>query len=297
MITESAYLNPYSAFKEYVNTNIPLASQLPAIRKKLLAEIEFSDSKSIFIEKYEFTKDSLLKFFEQLKNNENNEYYLAILSDINLSNFLSQNESNYKLKFLENSLYGKPSFIEFISPYYKKAFIDFVIQIFNFPNYRHLDAAFNNLGMMTPNDKINAYSEILESLNGVVKRIEMYDQQYSTGPIKILSEADNAEIIGITSMEFIYCINSLPHDFSSFVRDYSTASINLSVNLPSENYSIKKEIIDNLFLITVDEDLKKIIRSNYFSMKDIAVSNEPDYLAILRYVVIGIIVLMKFSQC
>lgn len=297
MTAESNYLNPYGAFKNYINISAPLASQLSGIRKQLLAEIEFSETKSIYLEQEEFTKDSLLKLFEQFKNDNYNDYYLALISDINLSNFLSQNDTDRQLKFSGDPLYETPAFVEFVSPYYKKAFVDFVILNFNFPDYRQIDTIFTKTGFMTSMDRIEAYCEILDALHEIVKRLEKYDHRYTTGPVSLLTEEDKTDILSITSTEFIYCINSLPPDFSSFVREYSAAAINLSVHLPLTNKPIKKEISNNLFLIIVEEDLKKIIRGNYIAMRSNDSGSDLDYSAFLRAVTIATIILLKFSQC
>lgn len=114
-----SYINPY----ELLGINAASLSDIDSKsilreKKKLLQEIELSDSDSIEHNGVQLTKADCIKAIDDLDNKNKKEFHFFIFQNKPLSDFLSKGSLIFFENYQIESIYKLPEFVDFISPYF-----------------------------------------------------------------------------------------------------------------------------------------------------------------------------------
>ena len=113
------YINPYELLGISA-TNLSDIDSKTVLKekKKLLQEIELSDTDSVKHSGIELTKADCLTAVDDLDNKDKREFHFFIFQNKPLSDFLSKGGLLFFERFKVESIYKLPEFLDFISPYF-----------------------------------------------------------------------------------------------------------------------------------------------------------------------------------
>jgi hypothetical protein len=202
-------------------------ASLNLAKKKLLAEIELSNTHSILRGKREMTKDDVLKAFDNITEVENWDYHRLIAKDPILLRFLEESKMERDEKFLNAPEYRDVDFINFISPYFSYSYAQLVILCLEKRQPNRLDnLVYNNAFLAVESDAEEIWGEVEHFLNKKIETLEEMADQVERG-----AQFTDTEIIGFHAIGTIECLNLLPKGDFDWVRDrYAIALYNFSAN-------------------------------------------------------------------
>lgn len=291
-----SYTNPFLIFQPYIDKSISPEEQLPLLRKKILAEISLSADGYIQLGAKTFTKDDILKYFEELKKPNYFKYYELIANDAALHGFLSGSSQVQFEKILSNSVYREEEFIRFISPVFKENYIKYIVLVFESmkpPN----PAAFSDQQFLTATDKIDVISSISKFLEGEINTLSKYRLKAKSNNI---DEVDKKEIIHLTTQNYIAKLNFLPSDFD-YIRDsYALEVNNLAVALIVKERNAARRILENAMALSCNDEMTTLISSNHDLIsknhKEPSTDKSSPVLSFFITIVIIISLIIKISK-
>jgi hypothetical protein len=225
--------------------NLP-KSVLNLAKKRLLAEIDLSQTQTVWVGSIEMTKNDVLKWFEALTQSGEFGFHVLIARDGILLDFLEKQHLEAGERFNwyyyqdEKANFKNINFISFISLYYKTSFNKILIDALEKQNERLVDTLLNqNPVLMTGFDEDSTWLKIqhyvkdkLERFEGVVIDIKN-KKNYTTDELKQYYDTD-----------MLLCLNHLPDSFQKLRDDYGVALINLSgFSWNRSKYAFAQEVI------------------------------------------------------
>jgi hypothetical protein len=238
-------------------------------KKQLLAELELQNGHSIIIKNREFTKNDILSLFEQIEHGGAVEYHAAVAADPVLLQFLQSGSIKAGKKFNGNPLYQDTLFIEFISPFYKTAFNQFVLKAVAASNYDTTGAVFSNPLLLNGAD----YDECMGKLHGYLQEklhnFTLLKNSFTTNRYTDLSSLHSYYIY-----DWILTLNSLPDDFSGYREDYAVELYNFVVDLwNGKKRDEATAMLYGIQNIKTDGNVKKLISD---LLDKVSAAQQPD---------------------
>lgn len=236
-------------------------------RKKLFAELELSGESTIELHGKPFTKNDIIKYFEDLLKEDALSYHSAVGEDRVLLGFLEHARIGRKEQFQKNPLYKNEQFIQWISPYFCHSFTAFMDDCFlEEPDEDGLTSLLNNNLLMTSGD--------LEQSWNAVTRIIMHDistlEQFHTKKNETVSL-----VSGLMEFGYIRLIQLLPQGRFASLRDkYALCMLNACIdvfNKHTQHRSYARTWLENAKLLAVSEEVKKQITKKLEEMDAIGV--------------------------
>ncbi|MBC7863134.1 MAG: hypothetical protein IAF38_09180 [Bacteroidia bacterium] len=253
------YVSPFTllGITEVSNARIE-RKDLQLAKKKMLAEIELSDSQTVKINEKEFNKDEILKIFEELEDEKVIEYHRIIAQDKAFilfleKGFISDYNNLKKTPETENS-----DFMDFVSPYYRERFEPELNKLFKAKDFFNLTKLLKTNRFMNMSDEEACFKKVYEEIN---ERIEKIDELNAGIRSKRLFGITVAEAV-FYSRNYLGAISLLPDFFMELRNRLAKTLIILYV----EAYNVLKrpdisgEIIRNLSGLKVDDDMRAEVR-------------------------------------
>jgi hypothetical protein len=221
------YSSPYKQLGIDNDLETQDKASLNLAKKKLLAEIELSNTHSILRGKREMTKDDVLKAFDNITEVENWDYHRLIAKDPILLRFLEESKMERDEKFLTASEYRDVDFINFISPYFSYSYAQLVVLCLEKRQPNRMDnLVYSNAFLAVESDAEEIWSEVEQHLNKKIETLEEMADQVEQG-----AQFTDTEIVGFHATGMIECLNLLPKGDFDWVRDrYAIALYNFSAN-------------------------------------------------------------------
>jgi hypothetical protein len=220
--------------------NLP-KSVLNLAKKRLLAEIDLSQSQTVWVGSTEMTKNDVLKWFEALTQSGEFGFHALIARDKVLLEFLEKQRLEagafFNWDLTENE---DDNFILFVSPYYKTSFNKVLVEALEKHQAPLIDTLLHyNPILMTGLDedatwlKIQHYvKDKLDRFEGIVTDIKN-KKNYSDEVLKQYYDTD-----------MLLSLNHLPDSFQKLRDDYGVALINLSgFSWNRGKYNFAQEVI------------------------------------------------------
>jgi hypothetical protein len=220
--------------------NMP-KSVLTLAKKRLLAEIDLSQTQTVWVGSIEMTKNDVLKWFEALTQSGELGFHAMIARDRVLLDFLEKQRLEagafFNWDLTENE---DDHFISFVSPYYKTSFNKVLVEALEKQQAPLIDTLLHyNPILMTGFDEDSTWLKIqhyvkdkLERFEGVVIDIKN-KKNYTTDELKQYYDTD-----------MLLCLNHLPDSFQKLRDDYGVALINLSgFSWNRSKYAFAQEVI------------------------------------------------------
>lgn len=117
------YINPYDLLE--INTDNLAdvdSATINKAKRKLLAEIELSDSNTIIHGGIELNRGDCLKAIDDLDNRDKKEFHFFIYQHKHLKRFLTKGKISFFENYQAESIYKLPEFLDFISQYFAEQY-------------------------------------------------------------------------------------------------------------------------------------------------------------------------------
>ncbi|NLR81495.1 hypothetical protein [Chitinophaga eiseniae] len=217
------YLNPI-AFLEKMNgapVAITDAAALSLLRKKMMAEIELSDSKAINIRGQLFTKNDLLVFFDGLQDSRELSWHQQIAADQHLSQFLETGVPTGAFK-----TYSDQDFLAFIAPYYEPLFTAAVMDSLKQRKGMVTQQLFANPLLLDGPAQTTCYRQIHRCLKVEEEKLGIVIEK-----LRAKQTLPRKQFEQFADPGWIQQLNSLPAEFQVFRSDYGISLINLALSI------------------------------------------------------------------
>ena len=240
-------------------------------KRKLLAEIELSDTNAIVHSGVELNKGDCLKAIDDLDTKIKREFHFYILQNKLLNNFLTSRDLTFFAQFKVESIFKDNEFLDFISPYFSEQYDKALIE-----NYKKCNLS-NLKSLLSINPIVNnQYSEkchqstylYLREINLEIEKIKKEIE--SSKSLFIRNYFDGQGISKYIENKLnVSFLNILPNYFQG-IRNQITQSISILavyIHNELELYHPAFEVIQIGYDIASDGlDRGKIVK-NYFILK------------------------------
>ncbi|NID13515.1 hypothetical protein [Fibrivirga algicola] len=277
------YINPIELF--YLQNIDPSSLTVQDIRKakkKLIADIELSDSGSIIYRGKELFKADIEDAFELLDTRDNriNYHYLAMFSALN--NFLATGHLGYfeggqhqQLK----TLTPLPSFLKLVSPYFAEQFNSALTLAFRNKDEIKLKKLLNSPMLVTSDGIDKAYRGVMSELRKRLARIEAISQEVKERKINDFELDTQIEKRICTEVE-IDLLNLFHNYFQPVRNQFAMAIRSVAIDVFNEysNASLSIMLINMALSVKVDGLSKDKLIEDKKQIDDIVTTQrENDY--------------------
>ncbi len=273
------YLSPLHFLPEGTDIKDISSKQLLLAKKKLLAEIELSPTKTIILNKVVCTQNDLLNLFNDLSQNEKQlHYHFAIFNNRALLEFLENRFVGILPVALENNLLEDKIFIDFISPYFEKVYASLFIKCIKQLRIASINVLIANSYLMNYADRDKSDKAIEHYLDKDIKQILIYTQKINTQkrisffyPLSILNLFNLfipknyrvSELKQYYNSTLIAILNVLPEKFSSIRTEYCRVVMNMAVGLQRHDSKLALSILKKVRVLKCSDSMHQKVESNY----------------------------------
>lgn len=209
------YLSPIVILGENFRSTLD-PKLLQRERKRLLAELELEATGTLDLFGRSFTKDQLISFFDNLQQDNIPGYHLAIAEDPILLRFLHDAEIEPGATFNDAPIYADPSFLNWISPFFRTAFTTAAAGCIDRSDARAMHTILGNKLLMTDEEKDKAWLVVAGIFDRNIALFEHYKtrtQDYSPTMMPV------AKIATFVTHAYIETIRQLPDSRFARLKD------------------------------------------------------------------------------
>jgi hypothetical protein len=184
-------------------------------KRKLFADIDLSDNG--FFEYYgqQLSKGNCEKAIDELSNNDYKEFYLYLLNNKYLNDFLAIGNESIFHKFKQDSIYKLPEFVKFISPYFAPKFDKALLAAFENDNAELTKAILNTSILINQTDLNLAFNSVSKTIENKIAEIDEITKDIKNEE-SAYDEDDIEEVVQLVKDHFpINTLNYLPQYFES----------------------------------------------------------------------------------
>lgn len=269
-------------------------------KRKMLAEFELQEATTIEVNGTELSRNDVLELFKQLEQEKHFDYHQLVASDPKLLYFLEHGQLEYKEKFTLSSYHVTPEFLAWISPYFKKAFIQCsTTTLRNHDMYSFVTLMMNPV-YVTPQDEYAIWEPIHQEITIVCNRLSEISNLASPYPAM-------QEIKTLTGPEQMGIIKSLPQEhFAEQIDTYAFNVMCVTVgifNKIDKDWAV--EILESCQSIpasnaTRDDILNKkneMNRIRYASAETANSSDSGTSWGTIRLILFIIFIILRIATC
>jgi hypothetical protein len=279
-------------------------------RKKLFAELELSGESAIELHGKPFTKNDIIKYFDDLLKEDALAYHSAVGDDQVLLGFLEHARMGRKEMFQNNPLYKDEQFIHWISPYFCNSFIAFMDGCFLEPDEDGLTSLLNNRLLMTPGDLEKSWEAVSRIIMNDISTLQSYHAQDKKK--KAPGDVPISLVSSLMEFGYIRMIQLLPQNRFASIRDkYAHCMLNACIdvfNSHVNNRSNARTWLENAELLAVSQEVKKQIKKKLEEMEAAGIpegtggnsssnSSESSSAAVFKFILFALIIIIKLATC
>ena len=296
MTTYPTYRSPIQTFQELgLSVDSIDSSQLKFERKRLLLEIQISDTQTTTFAEKELSKNDVIQLFDELERVSHLDYHRIIYDHPGLVDFLENSTVSKTKKVHFDTLAEQEEFVAFISPYMANAIDKLLSRVIRKNNFKDLETIQPFFRLVTVTDaffafrKFNNYCETLEER---LDNLRLKKTSFPKNDVLFLKEA-----------AFYSSVNALANFYPNLPDTVATGVINFTVNT-ERTVGRKKnlvEISDQLYRLNCSAELKTIISGNrnaFWESRENAINFDSSQI---WRVLIGLILIGSFifraSRC
>lgn len=298
MTNYPTYRSPIRILKELgISTNNVDQRELKLERKRLFLEVQLSDQHTTTIGKQEYTKNDVIKLFEELEGVTHLDYHALISDHSALLNLLENNRvddgkiKDHKIQF--NTQEETKAFSEFLSPYLANAIDKLLSTAIREKNYLAIQRIQLYFRFLTSTDAHFAFRKFINFCQTLKLRLEelQNDQHiFLKGESRYLAYAPFYNLVNYLDQYY----PSLPDTVAQAVISFTIDSRN---NLGRGKALVS--ISDQARKLNCSENLKSIISTNrdtFFASKEELSAGKittQELIRIIVLVILGIYTLTK----
>jgi hypothetical protein len=193
---------------------------LSLARKKMLAELELGDGHAIVIDGTELNRQDIARLFDELANERQLAYHIAIANDDALLHFLQTGEiHSFGPGWAENDLYDDPGFRQFVSPYFAAAMsVMFQKVVSGNAGSGMITKFLRQRSFLSVADHDAAYGKITRYFLEIKNRIllclhRLENQEGADGIQRLAAKVTKEEVEGLCTDYDLFVLNQLPEEF------------------------------------------------------------------------------------
>jgi hypothetical protein len=207
------------------------SSTIKKAKRKVLAEIDFSEIGFITYKGIQINKSNLDWASNELEENDKIEFYHFIANNKHLNNFLTAGDERLFQSFRLESIYKLPEFIKLISTHFAEKYDKALLIAFKENNENSFRKIISVEPLVTDEDKDKAYTSITNKIKERIKEIDIL-----TAKIKNEEENYDAKYVDkvydlVNSKFNVELINILPSYFQNLINQIALCIRNLSVSI------------------------------------------------------------------
>lgn len=265
------YINPYDLLEITAeNLSDVDGATINKAKKKLLAELELSDTNTIFHTGAELNKGDCLRAIDDLDNRDKKEFHFFIYQHKHLKEFLTNGKLNFFGNYQAESIYKLPEFLDFISQFFAEQYDKMLLE-----NYKQL----NRVGVVKilsvkpiTNEAFyeRCYKSTYAFVKGIDTEINTITKDISNNKSPYIANKFNGLDEIINEKVNIAMLNLLPIYFQSLRNQLALSIRNLARDLNNEPHFIYKpafKIIEIANNISTDALTKQTITKGYYTIK------------------------------
>lgn len=291
MSTYPPYRSPIRTFQELgISAENIDSNQLRFERKRLLLEIQISDSQTTTIGERELSKNDVIELFDELDRISHLNYHTAIFNHPVLLNLLENHtisgtiQTTHKIHFDTTEEWDK--FIEFISPYMASAIDKLLSSVVRKNNFKDLEKVQPFFKLLTQTDAFFAFRKFNNFCETLDDRLENLSLKQTTFPAQ--------DVTFLHYAPFYNAINNLTDFYPNLPDTVATAVINFTVNNERSvgRGVILMKISDQVLRLHCSAELRTIILGNrdaFWSSREQKLSFNPNKV---WRVLVGIVVVI-----
>ncbi len=251
------YINPYSilGINEANLSDIDIAT-ISRAKKKLLAEIELSDSKTIIYNEVELNKGDCLRAIDDLDNRDKKEFHFFICKNEHLNKFLTSGTLSFFENYQEESIYKLPEFIDFISPFFCEQYNKILSRNFQKGNAEAVSSILSVKPIVDKNKFENCFNNTYNILKNIEEEISLFSKkiknrispfvnsQYLTLQALVLSKV-NITLLNLLPNYFLGMRSKIAESIRLLAIDAYNSYPRFEINTAFEIINIAKSISSN----------------------------------------------------
>ncbi|MCJ8288663.1 MAG: hypothetical protein HRT58_01425 [Crocinitomicaceae bacterium] len=292
MSTYPSYRSPIRTFQELgISAENIDSNQLRFERKRLLLEIQISDSQTTTIGERELSKNDVIELFDELDRISHLNYHTAIFNHPVLLNLLENHtisgtiQNTHKIHFDTTEEWDK--FIDFISPYMANAIDKLLSSVVRKNNFKDLEKVQPFFKLLTQTDAFFAFRKFNNFCETLEDRLENLTLKQTTFPAK--------DVTFLHYAPFYNTVNDLTGFYPNLPDTVATAVINFTVNTERSVGRGKNlvEISDQARRLHCSAELRTIIAGNrdaFWSSREQKSSFNPN---VVWRVLVGIVIVVS----
>lgn len=266
------YINPYDLLS-ITTLNLSDIDSKTVLRekRKLLHEIELSDTVSLNYEGLELTKADCIRAVDELDDRNKREFHFFIFKNNPLNAFLTKGNIIFFDRYQAESIYKLPEFLDFISPYFASQYdkvlsdsfknfdissVSKVLTIKPITNDSYFESCYKSTYAIVRN--------IDKEINEINKEIELKKSPFIknnfSNLVSFIKEKINPDLL-----------NLLPSYFQSIRNQIAVSIRNIEVilyNDPYNNYTSAFRLIEFAKSINIDGLALKTVTKSYYVVKE-----------------------------
>lgn len=290
MSTTLQYISPFR------NLGLDLTAELDKstfnlAKKRLLAELDLSQTGTILRGSVEMTKNDVIQLFYDLGNANNLEYHRQIANNRGLLAFLEKQQLANKNTFVDDLAFASSGFKAFVNPYLVQSCSTYILDSFKNGQSANLK--------LFPNDLLNQLTtneveSIWQSVDTFLKQ-QRAQADTLTERIKRRDRVKIGETQAFRSPQFVACLNWLPDRFQDFRTGYVAALFYLAETCwKTKNHKVAVDILryaENINCVAQNKAVVEARLAGYENVLDQVVKSAEQERA-FKYVMGAIAVIL-----
>ncbi|MDR1594731.1 MAG: hypothetical protein LBS43_09680 [Prevotellaceae bacterium] len=271
------FINPIEILKlqNYSVSEID-SSAIKKAKKKLFADIDLSDDGVLDYKGVSLTKTDCETAIEKLDNTEYVEFYSYLANDNQpLNDFLVNGNERFFDKFMQESIYKLPEFVNFISPYFAPRFDKALLS--NFMEFDRLslistviiEDILQTQLLINPTDINIAYKSLSVALTSRISETEQIAQKIKDETSDYDDDNIDEVVDLITDLFPADFLNLLPAYFQSQINKIAAAinQLQLAIWDNLHNPSVCRQLLEHLLALNIESVSKQTFENNYQIVK------------------------------
>ena len=236
-------------------------------KRRLYADIDLSDNCALDYYGNQLSKGNCEKAIDELTNDDHKEFYLYLVKNKYLNEFLANGNQLFFENFKQDSIYKLPEFINFISPFFASKFDRAISENFEQNNFNQVKQILKTSILIAQADYNLAFKGISNKIHNKITEIDALTKDIEN-EVSVYNENNITEVvIKIKSLVAVESLNSLPAYFESQKLKIAN-SINYLSNSIWDAFDttlVPYELVE--FLLTIDiSGVDKITFENNYAI-------------------------------
>lgn len=261
------YINPIELLQL---SNLEDSSQfdsntLKKAKRRLYAEIDLSDDGHLNYYGLKLSKGDCERVIEELSDDEHKEFYLYLVSNRKLNEFLVNGSEDIFHNFKQDSIFKLPEFIRFISPFFAVKLGKVLSNKFETGDVGFIKLVLKTSFFVLQKDSTTAYkstSDILQRRLDKISRIRKKIKDQTSR----FSEDNIHEVVILVKENFSTdLLNSLPSYFDSQILKIANEInfLNVAIWDNFDNMQVSEDLLKHILTLKIDGLNKPTFQKNY----------------------------------